>query len=792
MRRQFKWSLCAAAMVGSVALGTTNFSQQVSAASKPNIIFVILDDVGIDQLKIFNPGLPQSPSTPNINLIAQQGVKFTNAWGMPECSPSRAAFFTGRQAIHTGVEAAILDNHLPQSYLSSFEATLPRVLTKAGYTNALIGKYHLGNLDPAGNCAPTTRGFQAFQGVLRGGAPHVDTTAGGVDPKAKQVCGYYQTKSAGACYTAPGDSVRCAPINAGNADPGTDPARTCLQRGGIFVPNKACGVNQPTYSDFSRLNAYYVWNRSAQSGVLDPLYVDNDNKCEPEINRRYLTAVQGTDSENWWKQQRGPRMLTLSFNSMHTPVQKPSTDLVPDPKDAASTCDNGDPPQALLNMMIESMDVQIGRTLANIGLAKLASDGRTLKSLNLGNTMLVVIGDNGSLAQTVRVPFNPIRAKASVYQTGVWIPMIIAGPEVKAPGRSVDELVNVVDLFQLFGDLAGIDVKSVVPPSHALDSQPMLPYLTNPAAAAIRKTNFTQQGIGLYGSDPSQRSYPCQIPDVNFCDETRFNTADLCTNDGGGDWYGPGGTKGEFTSCCAVQKHLGKTQSFAPVKQYAIRNGKFKLVQLEKVDCSKPITNASQAKPFPWAEYRTTTTQELYNLTPVPVVNPKGLDNGPFDLAKNCAPGEDFDTCLPTANAKTNYKALNKELQATLNSVKPQNKCQAKGDGNLDMRVNQTDIDNWKIFNGKGPSRYDVNLDGVTDEADLKIIQANLGLDCMTLCQRADLNRDGKVNLTDMNLLKKQTGVCKDQIFCGGDLNGDGKVDNADVSKMKSAQKTCN
>jgi hypothetical protein len=440
-------------------------------------------------------------------------------------------------------------------------------------------------------------------------------------------------------------------------------------------------------------------------------------------------------------------------------------------------------------MMIESMDVQIGRTLANLGLATLGRDGRTLTSLHLGNTMLVVYGDNGSLAQTVRFPFDPTRAKASVYQTGVWVPMVIAGPMVVQPGRSVDEMVNAVDLYQLFGDVAGVDVKTLVPPSHALDSQPILPYLTNPNAKAIRQSNFTQQGIGELSPVPSERSYPCQIAAVEFCDETRFNSESLCVENGG-TWYGPG-AKAQFTSCCAVQSYLGKTQAFAPVHQYAIRNNIFKLVQLEKVDCSKPITNASQPKAFPWAEYQTTITQEFYKIARTKR-NPKGLDTKRNNLAQSCAPGEDLGSCLPTAAATRNYQALNKELQATLNSASAQDSCMAKGDGNLDMRINRADLKGWKAFNGKGASRYDINKDGQTDEKDRQIIAANLGTDCMTLCQRADLDRDGRIHADDMALLVKQSGACTDVLFCGGDLNGDGTVNSTDVSMMQKAIKTCN
>lgn len=215
-RLNFGVSVLTVGAIGAAALFGAGVGQPVHAqSSKPNIIFIILDDVGIDLLGTFGNGGAVPPATPNIDRIATNGVKFTNAWTMPECSPSRATFFTGRYALRTGVEGSLLDNHLPQSYVSSFETTLPRILTKAGYTNALIGKYHLGNLDPAGSCAPATRGFQFFQGVMRGGPPPVDTTAGGVDPSGSQVCGFFQTQAAGACYTAPGDAVRCAIIQRG-------------------------------------------------------------------------------------------------------------------------------------------------------------------------------------------------------------------------------------------------------------------------------------------------------------------------------------------------------------------------------------------------------------------------------------------------------------------------------------------------------------------------------------------------------------------------------------------------
>jgi hypothetical protein len=409
--------------------------------------------------------------------------------------------------------------------------------------------------------------------------------------------------------------------------------------------------------------------------------------------------------------------------------------------------------------------------------------------------MIVIMGDNGSQGAATRVPFNIQRSKGTVYQTGIWVPLIVAGPLVKKPNRSVDHMVNAVDLYNMFGAIGGVDVNSLVPPSHVLDSKPMLAYLTNPAEPTIRKTNYAQLGVGTYNPDPADRSWPCLIG--NVCNDTLVDNQPLCENDNGGTWYGPGTTQksGQLNSCCAVKQWQAKqgnsSVTLAPVFQHTIRGGifrgvvgAFKLVELQGLDCSKPVTNASQ-KAFPWADYQLAApTQEFYDVTLKPPGNPAALDNPSNELCTG-------DSKVCTDKDARSYAALNKALQAMKNSANAQAVCAAKGDGNMDMRVNQADIEAWAVFAGKGPSRYDINGDGKTDEEDLKIIKANLGRDCMTACQRADLNRDGNVTWADMTLLTKQGGVCTDVIFCSGDLNGDGKVNGTDIALMKRAIKTC-
>src|ERR1700723_1781216 len=84
--------------------------QSGGGKQRPNILFLIMDDVGIDQMQIFGYGGGTPPLTPNIDAIARAGVRFRNVWSMPECSPSRAMFFEGRYPFRTNVFNAILSD----------------------------------------------------------------------------------------------------------------------------------------------------------------------------------------------------------------------------------------------------------------------------------------------------------------------------------------------------------------------------------------------------------------------------------------------------------------------------------------------------------------------------------------------------------------------------------------------------------------------------------------------------------------------------------------------------------
>jgi arylsulfatase A-like enzyme len=537
-------------------------AQTATASDTPNILFVIIDDIGVDQMRTFGYDEGNQPFTPTIEAIAEAGVRFRNAWAMPECSPSRVSFFTGRYPLRTGVVNISLDNTLANSQMSPFEATTPQILRGRGYKSGFFGKWHHtafpsndpdGNPNPGqpfGNAVPREMGWDYFEGMLG-----IDTTAG-VGNSDEYSCGFVHNAEFGACYFTDGS---CTQLGESGDDRSADPGRTCLEQGGILVPEESCQTEVPAQVNFEKFNGYYVAPLliNHEDGEVELVAgFQDDGEVKPPLDpraRRYLTIQQTDAAIDWIQQQQlagTPWMATLSYSVAHLPAQQPHRDLVPHEDDrGGDACGRTVPQRVLTNKMVEGMDREIGRLLVEVGLAR---NGEDLElDLADANTMVVVVGDNGSWLQTVRFPFDFTRAKGTVYQTGVWVPLIAAGPLVHPGnvGAEIPHMVNAaVDVFALFGEVAGVDVRQEVPRSRALDARPLLPYLTNPGQRSLRQTNFTQTGTVLQAG----QGLPCVLsfgPDVKVCTEI-FTFEELCRTEGGEPYP-------DAQSCCAVQKGGG-------------------------------------------------------------------------------------------------------------------------------------------------------------------------------------------------------------------------------------------
>src|SRR5215469_4800737 len=154
-----------AAVGGAAALTASRSSAQIPPR-RPNVVFILADDLGYADVSCYGR---RDLSTPNIDRIAAQGTRFTQAYAnSPVCTASRVAIITGRYQVRLpiGLEEPISVLTKPGIGLPPEHPTLPSLLKKAGYATTLVGKWHLGALPQFG---PLKSGYDHFYG-FRGGA----------------------------------------------------------------------------------------------------------------------------------------------------------------------------------------------------------------------------------------------------------------------------------------------------------------------------------------------------------------------------------------------------------------------------------------------------------------------------------------------------------------------------------------------------------------------------------------------------------------------------------------------
>jgi hypothetical protein len=618
---------------------------------------------------------------------------------------------------------------------SPFEMTLPKILKKAGYTSGIFGKYHVGlqKNNPYKYKMMRSLGWDYFAGWYdeTGDPTTIDTSSGGVGSDGQYPLGYVPGlnnggSDSGACYTK-ATIKHCKILSAPYGDK-NPPGRQCLTSGGIFVPGQVSCTGPVPSLNFDTINAHYVSPWGIDNGravTLFPLTAPNS---------REFRNAQATDAAiNWIRRQQAssqPWMATLAYPVVHTPLQPPPIDMLPSNSLDANGLDvtqNSLAYYILANQMIQAMDMDIGRLLVETGLAKRKADGSIAYQPDATNTLVVYVNDNGSFGSNIRLPFDPQRAKGTVYQTGVWAPLIVAGPMVNQPNRSVEAMISIADVYQLAGEVAGVDVHKAASP-RTVDSQSMLSYLKLPNKLGIRKFNFTQIGLNRMINDTIQA--PCQFS--NSCSHVPLNK-EVC-EDNLGVWFGPDaeGTypssptqsvpnppqipSGGFQHCCQVQNWLvSKGQpaaSVIPQNAWAIRNAEgYKLVRNSWKDYQPTNPDATQDGCVD------VTTEELYQVNealPVPKLDRNGTQL-------------DYSVAGSTNNQM--YSTLKTELDNLLASHED-----CPGDGNGDGLVNRKDIEDYKrmIKASKGKSSwYDLDRNGLTDEGDLQTIRSNLGKACV-------------------------------------------------------------
>lgn len=137
-------------------------ASQAAGGDRPNMIFILADDLGYGDLGCFGQSVIQ---TPRLDQMAKEGMRFTQFYaGNTVCAPSRSVLMTGQHMGHTHVRGNAGGNDMLVQSLRDEDMTVAEVLKSAGYTNALVGKWGLGEIDQPGS--PLNQGFDRFFGYL--------------------------------------------------------------------------------------------------------------------------------------------------------------------------------------------------------------------------------------------------------------------------------------------------------------------------------------------------------------------------------------------------------------------------------------------------------------------------------------------------------------------------------------------------------------------------------------------------------------------------------------------------
>lgn len=134
---------------------------QAKTGKRPNIVWLVVDDMGYGDPGAYGGGAAIGAATPNMDRLALEGLKLTSTYSQPTCTPTRSTILTGRLPVRTGLTRPILAGDTITKNPWADEISLPKLLGEAGYKTVLSGKWHVG---AAVGMRPHDVGFDEFYG----------------------------------------------------------------------------------------------------------------------------------------------------------------------------------------------------------------------------------------------------------------------------------------------------------------------------------------------------------------------------------------------------------------------------------------------------------------------------------------------------------------------------------------------------------------------------------------------------------------------------------------------------